>query len=93
MPNIREINQAGLDLVKSFEGINGRRPLDGEPRSLPRPRRHLDHRLGPRHLQGQPAPEGPENRAVASSLYPRGLTEGECEMLLRADLHDACRDV
>ena len=36
---------------------------------------------------------GREDRNMARSLYPRGLTEGECEMLLRADLHDACRDV
>ena len=35
---------------------------------------------------------GRENRSMARSLYPRGLTKGECEMLLRADLHDACRD-
>ena len=91
---MRQINAAGLDLVKKWEGI-----LDGDPTTV-----NLDPYLDPvgiwtigwghaitdangRFLRG--VATGPRARA----LYPDGITIAQAEDLLRADLLDAARDV
>jgi lysozyme len=90
---MREINQAGLDLIKSFEGI-----LDGNPATS-----NLDPYLDPVGIWtigwghaivvGKDFLRGKENKAKAFALYPGGLTMQEAETLLRADVMDKCRDV
>ena len=90
---MREINQAGLDLIKSFEGI-----LDGNPATS-----NLDPYLDPVGIWtigwghaivvGKDFLRGKENKAKAFALYPGGLTIAEAETLLRADVMDKCRDV
>ena len=90
---MREINQAGLDLIKSFEGI-----LDGNPATA-----NLDPYLDPIGIWtigwghaivvGKDFLRGKENKAKAFALYPGGLTIPEAETLLRADVMDKCRDV
>jgi len=90
---MREINQAGLDLIKSFEGIP-----DGDPTTV-----NLDPYLDPVGIwtigwghalrDGSGFLRGKENKRRAFSLYPGGLTLGQAEALLRADLIDKCRDV
>lgn len=90
---MREINQAGLDLIKSFEGI-----LDGNPATS-----NLDPYLDPVGIWtigwghaivvGKDFLRGKQNRAKAFALYPGGLTIQEAETLLRADVMDKCRDV
>jgi lysozyme len=90
---VREINPAGLELIKSFEGI-----ADGDPTTV-----SIDPYLDPvgiwtigwghaisvdgRFLRGK------ENRKTARKLYPGGITLQQAEQLLRADLLDTCRDV
>lgn len=90
---LRDVNQAGLDLIKSFEGI-----ADGDPTTL-----KIDPYLDPvgiwtigwghaisvdgRFLRGK------ENRKAARDLYPGGITLEQAELLLRADLLGACRNV
>jgi lysozyme len=93
MGNVREISSDGLDLIKSFEGIP-----DGDPSTV-----NLDAYLDPIGIWtigwghaifvGNQPLRGAENRRTARALYPNGLTLQECEMLLRSDLHDTCRDV
>ncbi|HJR08276.1 MAG TPA: lysozyme [Pyrinomonadaceae bacterium] len=90
---MREINQAGLDLIKSFEGI-----LDGDPTTA-----NLDPYLDPIGIWtigyghaivvGKDFLRGKQNKAKAFSLYPGGITMAEAETLLRADVMDKCRDV
>lgn len=90
---MRDINQAGLDLVKSFEGIP-----DGDPTTV-----NLDAYLDPIAIWtigwghairvGNDFLRGAQNRSVARGLYPGGLTMTQAEALLRADLMDTCRDV
>jgi lysozyme len=90
---IRAINSAGLELVKSFEGIP-----DGDPTTV-KIDPYLDPvgiwtigwghaiTLGGRFLRGK------ENRKAARDLYPGGITLEQAEQLLRGDLLDTCRDV
>ena len=90
---MREINQAGLDLIKSFEGI-----LDGNPATA-----NLDPYIDPVGIWtigwghaivvGKDFLRGKENKAKAFALYPGGLTIAQAETLLRADVMDKCRDV
>jgi lysozyme len=90
---LREINQAGIDLIKSFEGL-----LDGDPSTV-----NLDPYLDPIGIWtigwghaisvGGEFLRGKENKARAFALYPGGLTRLQAEALLRADLMDTCRDV
>src|SRR6185436_7622702 len=90
---MREINQAGLNLIKSFEGI-----LDGNPSTV-----NLDPYIDPVGIWtigwghaisvGGSFLRGAENKAQAQALYPGGLTMDQAEALLRADLMDTCRDV
>jgi lysozyme len=90
---LRDINRAGLELVKSFEGIP-----DGDPTTL-----KIDPYLDPAEIwtigwghaisvDGQFL-RGKEKRNAARKLYPGGITLEQAEQLLRADLLDACRDV
>ncbi len=90
---MREINNKGLDLIKSFEGL-----ADGDASTV-----NLDPyrdpadiwtigwghaiRLGDEYLRGG------HNRAAARALYPGGITVRQAEQLLRGDLLDTCRDV
>lgn len=91
---MRDINAAGYELVKSFEGIE-----DGDPTTV-----NLDPYLDPvgiwtigfghairgangRYLRGM------EQEAAARALYPNGITFAQAGLLLRADLLDTCRDV
>ena len=79
--------QRALDLIKSFEGIS-----DGDPSTV-----NLDPYLDPvgiwtigwghviRDSEGK-AVCGKENRALARSIYPEGLTVEEAVVLLRDDV-------
>ena len=79
---MRDINQAGLDLIKSFEGI-----LDGDPSTT-----KLDPYLDPVGIWtigwghairvGNDFLRGAANRARARALYPGGLTMEQAEALL-----------
>src|SRR5215211_5267649 len=90
---MREINQAGLEMIKSFEGIP-----DGDPSTI-----NLDPYIDPVGVWtigwghaisvGGSLLRGTNNRARARALYPGGLTLRQAEDLLRADLMDTCRDV
>lgn len=91
---MRDINTAGLTLIKKWEGI-----LDGDPATV-----DLDPYLDPigiwtigwghaiRDHRGRFL-RGPAARAQAFALYPDGITLWQAELLLRADCLDACRDV
>ena len=91
---MREINVAGLDLVKAFEGI-----MDGDPTTV-----NLDPYLDPvgiwtigwghafRGADGKYL-RGEGDRMRARACYPDGITLAQAETLVRADLLDACRDV
>jgi lysozyme len=90
---VRGINQAGLELIKSFEGI-----LDGDPTTV-----NIDPYLDPIGIWtigwghaisvGGKFLRGKENRKAARDLYPGGITLEQAEQLLRGDLLDTCRDV
>ena len=85
---MREINQAGLDLIKSFEGI-----LDGDPKTV-----NLDPYVDPVGIytigwghaivwgNGFLKTSTPNAKAIAKQLYPNGLTRQQAEDLLRADI-------
>ena len=93
MDMVREINQAGLDLIKSFEGLE-----DGDPTTV-----NLDPYLDPIGIWtigwghaiwvGNDFLRGAKNKNRAAALYPNGITRPQAEALLRADLLDACRDI
>ena len=90
---VRAISEAGLELVKSFEGIP-----DGDPTTV-----KIDPYLDPIGIWtigwghaisvGGQFLRGKENRKAARDLYPGGITLEQAEQLLRGDLLDACRDV
>ena len=90
---VREINQAGLDLIKSFEGLE-----DGNPATV-----NLDPYLDPIGIWtigwghaiwvGNDFLRGATNKGRAAALYPNGITRPQAEALLHADLLDTCRDV
>lgn len=90
---MRNINQAGLDLIKRFEGI-----LDGDPTTA-----NLDPYLDPVGIWtigwghairvGNDFLRGSANRARARALYPGGITMEQAEKLLQGDVLDKCRDV
>jgi len=89
----RDICQAAIDLVKSYEGIP-----DGNPATV-----NIDPYLDPvniwtigwghalrydgRFLKGE------ADRAQMRALYPEGITLAQAEALLHADLIDTGRDV
>lgn len=90
---IREVNDATVALIKSFEGIP-----DGDPTTV-----NLDPYLDPIGIWtigwghaisvGSNFLRGPGNRALAKSLYPGGLTIEQAVALLRSDLMDTGKDV
>jgi lysozyme len=90
---VRDINKAGLELIKSFEGIP-----DGDPTTV-----KIDPYLDPVGIWtigwghaisvGGRFLRGKENRKAGRDLYPGGITLEQAEQLLRGDLLDACRDV
>ena len=90
---MRDINQAGIDLIKSFEGI-----MDGDPATV-----KLDAYLDPIGIwtigwghairDGSGFLRGKENTQRARDLYPGGITLAQAETLLRGDVLDTCRDV
>jgi len=90
---VREISSAGLELIKSFEGIP-----DGDPSTV-----NLDPYIDPVGIWtigwghairvGNDFLRGEQNRARAFALYPGGLTIAQAEALLHADLLTRCRDV
>lgn len=85
---MRELNKAGLELIKSFEGI-----VDGDPSTV-----NLDPYVDPVGIYtvgwGHAIKWGnnflktstPNAKAIARQLYPKGLTLAEAEELLRADV-------
>lgn len=90
---LRDVPQQAIDLIKSFEGIP-----DGDPSTV-----NLDAYLDPVGIwtigwghaivyQGSFL-RGPENKAVARSLYPGGITIPQAEALLRGELVNTGRDV
>lgn len=90
---MRDINDAGLELIKKFEGIP-----DGDPLTV-----NIDPYLDPVGIWtigwghaiavGGSYLRGRENRKAARALYPGGITLAQAEQLLRGDVLDACRDV
>lgn len=90
---LRDINPAGLELIRSFEGI-----ADGDPATV-----NLDPYLDPAGIwtigwghairDGSRLLRGARDRARARALYPDGISRQQAEALLRADVLDACRDV
>ncbi|WP_296445495.1 lysozyme [Rhodoferax sp. UBA5149] len=89
----REVSQAGVDLVKSFEGIP-----DGDPTTV-----NIDPYLDPIQIwtigwghairQNGRYLRGPGDRAAAYALYAGGITKPQAERLLEADLIDVGRDL
>lgn len=91
---MRSVNQAGIELIKSFEGI-----VDGDPTTV-----NLDpyadpigiltigwgHAItfGERFLKNTP-----KDRALAKRLYPQGITRAEAEELLKIDIAAHVRDI
>jgi len=92
---MREINAAGLTLVRKWEGI-----LDGDPSTV-----NLDPYLDPvgiwtigwGHALIDPLTRkflrGAATRSRARALYPDGITVEQAVNLLRTDLLDSARDV
>jgi lysozyme len=90
---MRDISDAGLDLIKSFEGIP-----DGDPTTV-----KIDPYLDPVGIWtigwghaiavGDAWLRGAENRKAARALYPGGITIEQAETKLRGDVMDSCRDV
>jgi len=90
---MRDLNDAGLELIKSFEGIP-----DGDPQTV-----NIDPYLDPIGIwtigwghaieAGGAYLRGKANRKAAQDLYPGGITMAQAETLLRGDVLDTCRDV
>lgn len=90
---MRALNQAGIDLIKSFEGI-----LDGDPSTV-----NLDPYLDPVGIWtigwghaitfGERFLRGAKDRALAKRLYPNGITRAEAEQLLAQDVVEHTRDM
>ncbi|GMV46991.1 MAG: hypothetical protein AMXMBFR66_23890 [Pseudomonadota bacterium] len=85
---LRETPPEAVALIKSFEGLP-----DGDPGTV-----NLDAYLDPLGIwtigwghvvlwQGRPL-KGADNKALARRLYPGGISVGQAEALLRADLLD-----
>jgi lysozyme len=85
---MREINRAGLDLIKSYEGL-----VDGDPATV-----NLDPYVDPIGILtigwGHAITYGKnflkDNKAdwkIARALYPSGISTSEAEMLLCGDIH------
>lgn len=90
---LRQINDAGVQLVQSFEGLT-----DGDPSTV-----NLDPYLDPIGIwtigwghaiawQGNWL-KGEADKPQAYALYPGGITREQATVLLQADLMHAGRDV
>mgnify|MGYP003694470403 CR=1 FL=1 len=84
-PMVREINQAGIDLIKGFEGLE-----DGDPTTVNLIRTSIrsasGRSAGTRDLARQRFSPRTENASRAQALYPGGITLPQAEVaLLRAD--------
>ena len=90
---LRDVPAEAIELIKAFEGIP-----DGDPSTV-----KLDAYLDPvgiwtigwgHAIAHQNAwLRGAQNKAIARSLYPGGITLEQAQALLRADLLDTGRDV
>lgn len=90
---IRMVGEAGIALIKGFEGL-----ADGDPLTVA-----LDPYLDPIGVWtigwghaisvGHRVLQGEADRVLARRLYPTGITILQAEELLRVDLAEACRDV
>lgn len=91
---MREINEAGITLIKSFEGLP-----DGNPKTL-----NLDWYVDPIGIltigYGHAITFGrrflrntPTDKALATKLYPHGITFEAASDLLRRDLQEHLRDM
>jgi len=90
---IRDVNDAGLNLIKSYEGIQ-----DGDPQTV-----NIDPYLDPVGIwtigwghaisAGGSYLRGKADRKAAFALYPGGITLQQADALLRGDVLDTCRDV
>lgn len=90
---MRTLNQAGIDLIKSFEGI-----LDGDPATV-----NLDPYMDPIGIWtigwghaitfGERFLRGAKDRTLAKKLYPNGITIAEAEQLLAHDVVEHTRDM
>lgn len=93
IPKQHDVNEAGINLVKSFEGIP-----DGNPETINLDP-YLDNtqiwhigwghaiRQNGRYLRGQ------SDKSAAHDLYPWGITVEQAEPLLVADLIEAGQEV
>lgn len=90
---MREVNQAGVGLIKSFEGI-----LDGDPSTV-----KLDAYLDPIGIwtigwghaivYNRQFLRGAANRGTARALYPGGITLAQAEALLKQDIQEHARQL
>lgn len=89
----RQINDNGLNLIKSFEGIR-----DGD-KTTPNLDPYLDPvgiwTIGYGHALTRNGEflRGEGDRQAARNLYPNGLTRAQCDELLRKDLESRCKQV
>jgi lysozyme len=90
---MRQVNDAGINLIKSFEGV-----MDGDPTTV-----NLDAYLDPIGIwtigwghaivyKGEFL-RGKANRGVARSLYPGGITVAQATELLRHDITEHTRQL
>ena len=90
---MRTINQAGIDLIKSFEGIRDGDMLTPNYDAYLCPANYWTIGYGHVVRSGGVMLSGKENEATARKAYPNGLTLEQCEELLEKDLADYCRRV
>ena len=83
---MRKINQAGIDLIKSFEGIKDGDKLTPNYDAYLCPADYWTIGYGHVVKIGGEMLKGKDNAAKARIAYPRGLTLAECETLLADDL-------
>ena len=89
----REVNDATVDLIKSFEGIPDGNPSTVNLDPYPDPIGIWTIGWGHAITMGNSFVRGPSNEALADSLYPGGITREQAEALLRTDLMDTGKDV
>lgn len=83
---MRKINQNGIDLIKSFEGIKDGDKLTPNYDAYLCPADYWTIGYGHVVKIGGVMLRGKDNEAKARIAYPRGLTLAECETLLADDL-------
>lgn len=90
---LRDVPQAAIDLIRSFEGIP-----DGDPSTV-----NIDPYIDPVNIwtvgwghaivHNGRFMKGEADRAEVKALYPEGITKEQAVALLQADLVDTGRDV